>query len=375
MDKRWQKLLFWVTIALLFFGFIYLIKSILLPFVASLMIAYFLDPAADRLEERGFGRGLASLTIIIAFFLGLSLLSVLLVPMLYEQMMALVASLPDILQEARNKLTYYAKQIDPGQAFNTKAALASGGAAVAGSAGGLLEKILASGIALLNVFALIFVTPIVAFYMLRDWDIMVAKIDAVLPRDNAEVIRERMREIDHMLAGWIRGQTTVCLLLGLFYAVGLTLVGLNNGFLIGFLTGLVSFVPYIGMLIGTIIGIAVAIQQFGEWSDVGMVAAVFAVGQFLEGNFVTPRLVGSRVNLHPVWVMFGMLAGAALFGFVGVFLAVPVTATIGVLARHAIERYRMSALYDIPVEAVPHEAVLRNAPAFEPAKKPLPSKA
>jgi predicted PurR-regulated permease PerM len=190
------------------------------------------------------------------------------------------------------------------------------------------------------------VTPVVAFYMLLDWDRMVARIDGLVPRENLETVRELSRQIDTTIAGFIRGQGTLCLVLGVYYATGLTLTGLNFGLLIGLFAGAISFIPYIGSTLGFVIAIGLALVQF--WPDylwIGLVAAVFVTGQFLEGNILQPKLVGNRVGLHPVWLMFALFAFGLLFGFVGLLVAVPVSAAIGVLVRFAISRYLDSDLY------------------------------
>jgi predicted PurR-regulated permease PerM len=205
--------------------------------------------------------------------------------------------------------------------------------------------VLTGSLVVVNILSLLFITPIVTFYMLRDWDVMVSKVNAWLPRQHAETIRIQLREIDRTLAGFVRGQATVCLALGTFYGVGLTAVGLDLGLIIGLGSGLVSFIPYLGTLSGFVIGVALAFAQAQDWHLPAMVAGVFIVGQVLEGNFLTPKLVGDKVGLHPVWVMFALLAGATLFGFVGVLLAVPVSAVIGVLVRFGLSRYLVSPLY------------------------------
>ena len=183
------------------------------------------------------------------------------------------------------------------------------------------------------------------FYLLRDWDDIVATIDDWLPRHLAPVIRENTLEIDAVLSGFLRGQFSVCLLLGALYAIGLTVVGLDFGLIIGFITGLISFVPYFGMLIGFAVGLGVAIAQFSDWQPIAMVAGVFVIGQFLEGNFITPKLVGDRIGLHPAWILFALLAAGALFGFTGILLAVPAAAVVGVLGRFSIQQYKQSVAY------------------------------
>lgn len=201
------------------------------------------------------------------------------------------------------------------------------------------------GLAVFNALSLVVIMPVVAFYLLRDWDRIVAHVDSLLPRDAADTVREQVREIDDRLSGFVRGQASVCLVLGTWYAVGLTIVGLDFGVLVGVGAGLISFVPYLGTALGLIAGLGLAIAQFDSWLPIGLVAAVFATGQILEGYVLTPRLVGERVGLHPVWVLFALMAGGALLGFTGVLLAVPAAAVIGVLVRFAIGRYLQSPLY------------------------------
>ena len=204
---------------------------------------------------------------------------------------------------------------------------------------------LSSGVAFINIISLILITPIVAFYLLRDWDKVVAHIDALLPRKRAETIRQQLVIIDNTLAGFVRGQLNVCILLGIYYAIFLTILGLNFGFVIGLATGFLVIFPYVGLLVGMAAGITVAFFQFGEMSQVLMVLGVFISGQVIEGNFVTPKLVGDKVGLHPVWIIFAMLAGGALFGFVGVLLAVPMAAVIGVLIRFGLGEYQKSSYF------------------------------
>ena len=212
---------------------------------------------------------------------------------------------------------------------------------------------LQSSLVVINLISLVFITPIVTFYLLRDWDRLVAAIRSVVPPRHRPVARRLAREIDQVLAGFLRGQGMVCAFLALFYGIGLVLVGLDYGAIIGVLTGLFSFIPYVGMFMGVAVGLTVAIFQFGALFPVALVAAVFAVGQFIEGNFLTPRVVGARIRLHAVWVIFAVLAGTALFGLVGTFLATPVAAMIAVLVRFGVERWHRSDYFreapDLPV--------------------------
>jgi predicted PurR-regulated permease PerM len=216
----------------------------------------------------------------------------------------------------------------------------------AGFLGGLLNQLWNSGKTIIDVISLLVITPVVAFYILLDWDRMVAKVDSWIPRDQVATVRQLATEMDQAVSGFIRGQGSLCLILGIFYAVGLTLVGLNFGLLIGFVAGMISFIPYIGSLVGLVLAVGVALMQF--WPEYGWIIAVMVVffaGQFIEGNILQPKLVGSSVGLHPVWLMFALLAFGAMFGFVGLLIAVPAAAVVGVLVRFALSRYLQSDIY------------------------------
>lgn len=345
-QRNW---LFWLGLIVLFFVFIYLIRSVLLPFVLGIFIAYFLDPAADRLQRSKFSRGTATVFIIGAFFVMLGLISVLIVPVLFNQLTALFAALPEFVTTMNNKYSPIITQwlgdmpILPMSSIHSAVSDASG--VMVKAAGSFATSLFMSGMVIVNVLSLILITPIVAFYLLRDWDKLVAKIDNLLPRDHAPVIRKQVRIIDRTLAGFVRGQVNVCLIVGSFYAIALSAAGLNFGILIGLATGILFALPYVGFGIGMAIGMGVAIFQFGTLTDVGIIFAIYMAGQLVESNFLTPKLVGESVGLHPVWIIFGMLAGATLFGFVGVLLSVPATAVLGVLIRFAISRYLESRYY------------------------------
>src|SRR5690606_36272613 len=204
----------------------------------------------------------------------------------------------------------------------------------------------ASGKTLIDIAGLFVVTPVVAFYMLLDWHRMVAAVDGWVPRDHVTTVRRLATDINRATAGFVRGQGTLCLILGIMYAVGLTLVGLNFGLLIGLFAGLISFIPYVGSLTGLVLAVGVALVQFWpDWPWIAAVVAVFLLGQFIEGNILQPRLVGKSVGLHPVWLMFALFAFGYLFGFVGLLVAVPASAAVAVLVRFAISRYLESPLY------------------------------
>ncbi|MCK6556739.1 AI-2E family transporter [Candidatus Binatia bacterium] len=340
---------FWVGILAALVLALWLLKAILLPFVLGMAIAYFLDPVADRLEALRVPRSVAAGLIIVAFFLVATLLLMLIVPTIVEQLTTLVRALPRYVEAAAETLRPLVASIlarvsasPPTDLTQPLAAAQS----MAGVAGHLLNEALSRGFAFVNSVALLAVTPLVAFYLLRDWEKVVESVDGWLPRAQADVIRAQLREIDWVLAGFARGTATVCLVLGAFYAVALSLVGLDFGLTIGLTAGLVSFIPYIGTLFGLLASVGVALYQFWpNWPRVVVVLMVFFAGQIVNDYVLVPRLVGERVGLHPLWVMFGLFAGGALFGFVGLLIAVPVCAVIGVVTRFAIARYKESPLY------------------------------
>lgn len=342
-----RQALYWGAGLLVFVLLLYVLSGVMLPFVAGMAVAYFLDPVVDRLETWKMSRTFATSLVTVMFFAILIVAVILIAPVLQSQLFGFINSLPNYIAKLRELIGPLLDQLALG------AAGGSGGDQVAGVAfkaadivGRLLKGLWSGGLALINLVSLIVITPVVSFYLLRDWDRMVARIDGLLPRQHAAVVRRLMADIDRNLAAFVRGTGTVCLTLAVLYALALTLVGLQFGLVVGLGAGLISFVPFVGAVTGLIVSITLAVIQF--WPDylhVVLVVAVFAVGQVLEGNFLTPRLVGSRVGLHPLWVIFALLAGGALFGFVGVLIAVPSAAAIGVLVRFAMERYMASSLY------------------------------
>ena len=343
-----EKTAIWAAGATLALALVYLLRDVLAPFVAGAAVAYLLDPVCDKLEEKGLGRTAATSLVTIVFFLIALSAVALAAPLLVGQAVDLLRRLPQIVQTLQGKLepliAFALAYVEDGQID-----LAGSIGAVTGNLAQWMGRVLggvAGGFgAAFGIISFLLITPVVTFYLLRDWDRMIATIDDHLPLANRETIRAQAREVDRTLSGFVRGQATVCLLLGLFYGIGLVLVGLDFGFVIGLLTGLFSFIPYAGMLLGVAIGLGVAVAQFDSLLPVAMVAAVFGIGQVLEGNVVTPKLVGEKVGLHAVWIIFALMAGGSLFGFVGVLLAVPVAAVVGVLVRFFLGRYRESALY------------------------------
>jgi predicted PurR-regulated permease PerM len=342
-------LIFWLIVLALVVLALWLLSEILLPFVAGLAIAYLLTPITDRLERLGINRLAAALIIIAIFVLALVYLILLVAPIVGSQLTSFIDSVPGYVTRLQALLG------DPSWPWLQK--LLGAGFSADKSIGDLmtqgvgwlttfLRSLWSGGRALVSIFSLVVVTPVVAFYLIYDWHRMVKSVDGWIPVQHRETVRELAREIDAAISGFFRGQTAVCLILGSFYAVALTFTGLNFGLLIGIISGLITFIPYIGSMTGLILSLGVAVAQF--WPAYGLIVIVlgiFLVGQFIEGYVLAPKLVGESVGLHPVWVIFALLAFGYLFGFVGLLVAVPLAATIGVLTRFALRRYLQSSLY------------------------------
>jgi len=342
---------FWFLATGFLLLFLYVFHSILLPFVAGMAIAYLLDPVADRLERLGMSRLWATVTILVMSLFAFLAVLLLLLPILGQQINGLLGELPRLVQFLQGKFDALAKT-SFGQAMSLGQAQLEGnvGELVKQGAnwfGKLLQSVWSGGQALLSIVSLLVITPVVAFYLLWDWDGMIARMDSWLPRDHAPTIRRLATEMDEGVSGFVRGQVTVSGILGSFYAISLALVGLNFGILIGLTVGIISFIPYVGSLVGLLLAGGVAIAQF--WPDspglILAVLAIFAVGQFFEGNILQPKLIGESVGLHPVWLMFALFAFGLLFGFVGLLIAVPAAASVGVLARFALQQYLVSNVY------------------------------
>lgn len=348
-EHRW---LFWAAAAAAFLLFLWALNDILLPFVVGAVVAYFFDPLVARLQRHGLSRSWATAAVTVIVVLVAIGIATAVLPPLFGQVQALVEKAPQYVVQAAMRLQPMIEPVReklglPPLSLQTLQAEAAQWAGQAlGIIGTIVGRLAQSGAAIINLLGLLFLTPVVTFYLLRDWPKVLAAIDGALPLDHAATIRRLARESNMATAGYLRGQALVCLCLGTLYGVGLTLVGLQFGFVIGLIAGLISFIPFVGTLVGATLGLAMALAQFPpDWMGVGKVAAVFVVGQMLEGNFLSPKLVGDRVGLHPVWIMFALLAGGSLFGFVGVLVAVPTAAVIGVVVRHLIGRYRASGFY------------------------------
>ncbi|WP_068113772.1 AI-2E family transporter [Tropicimonas marinistellae] len=335
----------WSAVAVAFLGLMWLLGDVILPFVLGAGIAYLLDPIADWFEKHGLSRA-ASVSIITVAGLVVFVVAILLViPTLVEQTANLFAAIPDLARDLQNFLTArFPSLVDADSTI--RKSLASLGSMISSRGAELLEGAMGSVSGIVNIVMLLVIVPVVSFYLLLDWDRLVGRIDELLPRDHAPVIRQIARDIDATLSGFVRGQGTVCLLLGIYYCIGLALVGLDFGLVVGALAGLLTFIPYIGAMVGGVLAIGLAMFQFwGDWTMIGLVAAIFFSGQFLEGNVLTPNLVGSSVGLHPVWLLLALSVFGSLFGFVGMLVAVPVAAVIGVIVRFVTGQYMEGQLY------------------------------
>lgn len=317
----------------------------MMPFILGAAVAYLLDPLADRLERLGLSRTLAVVVITLAAILILVVVMLMLVPLLIQQTTALINTAPQMAEQLQQFLMRRFPEIfTEGSTVNT--ALTDLGKTISAKGGQLVSTVLGSVMGVFSVLMLLVVAPVVAFYLLLDWDNMVARLDELLPRDHADTVRGLARDIDKALSGFVRGQGLVILILGTFYSVGLGLVGLPFGIAIGVMAASLSFIPYVGVLIGGATAIGVALFSFwGEPFWIAAVVAIFAIGQFIEGNFLQPKIVGTSVGLHPVWLMLALTVFGSLFGFVGLLVAVPLAAGLGVLVRFAAGRYKESAIY------------------------------
>ncbi|WP_407051126.1 AI-2E family transporter [Methyloraptor flagellatus] len=367
-----RQIKFWLGALAVLVLFLWLFSGILLPFVAGMALAYLLDPLADRFERLGLSRGASTLVIVLIFALVVTLVAVLIMPILANQLGGLVERLPSYVAKVQ-ALAASAMEGPLGRVLGSSSKdLESQVAGLVSQGAGWVTNVLNSlwngGQAVVSIVSVAVIAPVIAFYMLLDWDRMIARIDSWLPLQHRATVRRLASEMNNAVAGFVRGQISVCMAMGIFYAAGLALIGLNFGLLIGLSAGLLGFVPYVGFGSGLIAGVIVAVVQFWpDWHYVVAVLAVFGAGQILEGYVLQPNWVGKSVGLHPVWLLFSLFAFGSLFGFVGLLVAVPLAASVGVLARFALEQYLASPLYD-PSGAAhhPHPAVA-HPPLIEPA--------
>ncbi|MFT5140205.1 MAG: putative PurR-regulated permease PerM [Lysobacterales bacterium] len=334
---------------------LYLLSPVITPFATAAALAYFGDPLVDRLENINIrswkvGRTLAVVIVFILMIAAFAILLVIIVPLLVDQFRQFADRVPAYLNWVSvtaipwlaAQLGFDATAMDAAHITET---LKSYWKEISGAAFNVIETLGRGGQAILGLVTNLVLIPVVAFYMMRDWDLMITGIHDLLPRKLEEQISKLASEVDNVLAAFVRGQLMVMVALGVIYTAGLWLIGIDMAFLIGMGAGLLSIVPYLGSIVGLAVAAAAALFQFHDAFHLLMVLAVFGGGQMLEGMFLTPRLVGDQIGLHPVIVIFAVLAGGQLFGFLGILLALPAAAAMNVLVHHAHDSYRNSALY------------------------------
>jgi predicted PurR-regulated permease PerM len=350
---------FWIGALALFILFLWVFSGVLLPFAAAFVIAYLLDPLADRLQRLGLGRLAATLLILAGGVMVLALILTLILPVLSHQFAEFVHALPDLLSKLQALIVTAGGKLARDYAgpllqrfglsvgaSDIHASVSDIAAEAATWTAAFLNSLVTHGVALISLVSLIVVTPVVAFYMLLDYHKMIAAIDGLIPPRYRGVAHQLAKEIDHAMSGFLRGQSLVCLFLGIWYGLGLSVIGLNFGLLIGITAGFLSFIPYVGSLSALVVASIVAIVQgWPHWNLLAMTLAVVVAGQLVEGNILSPKLVGDRVGVHPIWLIFALLAFGSVFGFTGLIIAVPVAAAAGVIIRFIASRYRASELY------------------------------
>lgn len=355
-NPRLEKLLIWGAFFSLLIYFIYSISGIMLPFVAGILVAYILNPLATRLEKFKFPRILSTSILILTFFFSIGGLLTIAFPFLKRELLKLAVQIPAYGERFYKILTPYVEHlsnyIDQKNIEMIKTTASSYVGDMLSWGLKVIAGLFTNSLALANLISLIILTPVVAFYLLRDWPKLVSSIESLLPKESTQSIKELMRDINTTLKGYLQGQIMVCLILSIFYAVSYSLIGLDFSITIGVMTGVLAFIPYIGFFIGATAAIGIALAQFSEWTSIGYVLGTLGIAQLVESNYLVPKLVGDRVGLHPVWVIFALLTGGFFFGFLGLIIALPSAATLGVLIRLFIKKYKKSVYYLGPKKMV-----------------------
>jgi predicted PurR-regulated permease PerM len=341
---------FWAGFFILFIGFVWLFNDILTPFILGIIIAYLLNPLVEKFSRRRLPRWVSALIILTVFFGLLTLLFVLLAPMAFRQAQMLIEQIPaytqSLIASIRPHLAWFESRFGSDYIEQINAYMKDNAGSVVGATGGIAAGIAQGGKAVVGFATTLILTPLVAFFMIQEWPNIVKWVENLYPRQHESLIRSILQKIDRKVAGFIRGQISVAFILGVIYAVALSVAGLNYGFLIGIGAGIFSIIPLVGSTLGLVVGVAVAWFQTGDLVYTAIIAGIFMAGQFIEGNFLSPKIVGDSVGLHPLWVIFALLAGGTLFGIVGMLIAVPMAAVIGVLGGVAVDRYKASQIYE-----------------------------
>ncbi|MCB1682242.1 MAG: AI-2E family transporter [Alphaproteobacteria bacterium] len=357
--KPKTHLIFWTGTSLVFVALVFLFKTVLLPFVLGLSVAYLLNPLVNKLCLKGLSRSSASLLILGCFLVILLILGFLLVPALIREMAELIDNAPAYAETLTNLLKPAASRIEAFLGVSHDEAMENlvknGSGPAVKTLNVIIKNLLAGGQAMIDALSVAVIMPIVAYFLMKDWPRMISWVHGLVPRHAEETVNALLRAIDEKLSGFVRGQITVAVILGLAYALILTIVGLKYGFLIGLGSGFLSIIPMVGSTVGLVTGIAIAWLQSGNLAFVLLIGAIFLGGQAIEGNFLTPKLIGESVGLHPLWIFFSVMAGASLLGILGMFLAVPVAAVIGVIASFLLQKYKESRYYNDLIPAPPDQ--------------------
>ena len=339
----------WVGLGVALVGALYLLQGILMPFLTGLLVAYAMSPAVRQFEKWGISRNLGTCFMILSFFLVIGLLLFIAIPFIQTELLHLASRVPQygerIMAALKPLLDEASGYIEPRDTDRLRELASTYLGDVVTWGIKLLAGILTSGLALANLISLIVITPIVAFYFLRDWNKIINRLDHWLPRPYEPTLRRLFTEMNTTVGGFAKGQALVCVVVGLYYSIALTIANLDFSLVVGLVIGVVAFIPYVGALFGLMLSMGIAFSQFTDWHSIGVVAGIFVVGQTLEAYLLIPYFVGDRIGLHPVWVLFALLAGGLLYGFVGILFALPVAATIGVLVRHGLQLYLKSPYY------------------------------
>lgn len=340
---------FWTAILITFVALIYVLHGILFPFVMGFILAYMLNPLVSKLEKHHFSRTWGTLIVILGLFFILLSSLLILIPILEAQIISFAIKIPSLSAELWKRIQplfdLIKEYVSQTQLEYVKQAISEQSSNFFSGVSDILISLFSSWGAVFDIVSVVIITPVVAFYLLLDWKDLIAHIKNLYPRHLSDFLNNKIGQIDEILSAFIRGQALVCLFLGLFYGIGLSVIGLDFGFSIGFISGVFSFIPYVGTLTGFILSLLLAFTQSASWGLFCGILIVFALGQFLEGYILTPKLVGDKIHLHPVWVIFALFAGGYLFGFLGILTAVPVAAVLGVIVRTALEFYQKSSFY------------------------------
>lgn len=366
MTKPQAHIMFWSGATLLFLGFVWIFKGVLTPFVLGIAIAYLLEPIVERLVKMKLPRVAAVLFILLSFFIFVAAVLAFAAPPLAREAAALAESVPGYVDQFIEFMTPYLtsaqEQFGGDYVENLKTFLQSNAGKIIQVTSGLASGLANGGQAVVGFLTTLVLTPLVAFFMMQEWSRIVRWIHDLIPREKEMIIKNLLSQMNAKVSGFVRGQITVAFFLGVIYAVALSIAGLNYGFLIGITVGFLSIIPMVGSIFGLMVGLVVAWFQAGDLSYVGLIAAIFVIGQIIEGNILSPKIIGDSVGLHPLWIIFALMAGGSLFGILGMLLAVPVAAVIGVLVSFAILQYKASPLYK------------KSPPKAKPIKKSVKKK-